>query len=1116
MHHEDFNKKALHQLIYYFYGMKEKGNKYINSLVAANGLQWYLFFSSDFKSVFIDNCDLYKQYKKDVNHAKYDNDAPDFYDAAKDYINNNDITLKCIYLDLSKVNDSTTDDEINKIYNLLSPQFLLGESNGIQDHSAINKKFYEELLHIIGLEEVKESKTSSNLVIKRKGREEGRGSLMELIIPELKDRGNTEDESEKIAFELCITWINRLLFIKLLEEQIRKYKEENKKFLNSLYIKNFSDLQALFFRVLGTPIEERDDDIKQKYPQVPYLNSSLFEMSDLENNKKSISISNLNSDCDLPYYDKKCKKEELKTLEYLLNFLDSYDFGSEKDNIASDKIINASILGRIFEKLNGYEDGAFFTPSNITTYMSRDALEKVVVNKFNSTYKLECNNLRELKNELMTSNTEKLKDYNNTFNSIRICDPAVGSGHFLVSVLNELIRIKADLQILCDDEGIKFTNYDFNIEDDELVIREGADRFHYNYKDKESQRLQETLFNEKRTLIENCLFGVDINPNSVNICRLRLWIELLKNAYYKPDTNYTELETLPNIDINIKQGDSLFSKLDLNAEPKNNNIKQQFSLYREQVKEYKNTKNKSEKNKILDIIRDIKQDIHKEIDINTDAYLKYKDAKNKLENQTTIFGLTKKEIKEQQKIIGKYEEQQKYPHIFEWRIEFPEVLDSDGNYEGFDLIIGNPPYIQIQKIEERKKELYKCKNYEAFNGTGDLYCLFYERGIQLLKENGFLAYITSNSWMKATYGKELRKNLSQYNVVELIDLGSGIFDTASVSTNILLIQKNNIKSTFTFCYDFKQDEHNEKELNNINYEHINFPNDGYMWLIESVEKRNIKNKIFAQSKLIKDIADIVIRRGVTTGYNEAFIIDKTKRDEILKNCRTEDERKRTEEVLRPVLRPKSLEKEDRENCIKRYSIKYHDTYLINTHNGVKKSNIERIKIEDYPAVKKHLDNYYDRLVKRYDQGDTPYNLRNCAYLQEFDKEKIIYGRISSSPNFYLDKDKFLCLDSIFIITYDKLGYLIAFFNSKLFNYCFKNHFADLGGNSVDKREDILSELPVKDVSDQEDERFKKLVYEIQDKKKNNEDTSELEANIDKMIYELYGLTEDEIKEVENN
>ncbi|MBQ6269274.1 MAG: Eco57I restriction-modification methylase domain-containing protein, partial [Bacteroidetes bacterium] len=915
---DNFNKKAFHELIRYFYNEVNNNNKAISNLIASNGLEWYVFEGADIYNNF---SSLYKKYKG----AKYANSAEDFYKDAEIFINNNDISLKCIHLDLSDINENSSKNIIYKIYNLFSPRFLLEEIVK-RDANDINKNFYKELLHIIGLEEVKDG--SSSIVIKRKGRERGRGSLIELAISKLEYR-LTKENVENIAFELCITWINRLLFIKLLEVQICKYKEENKTFLNLSYLKNFNDLETLFFGVLGTSIIERNNGIKQKYPQVPYLNSSLFEFAELEK-ENNISIGNLDSDCVLPFFaatslhDEKRSGRQLNTLEYLLAFLDSYDFGSKKDNVASDKIINASILGRIFEKLNGYKDGAFFTPSNITTYMSREALERVVIQKFNTVYNFECTSLIELYNELNSKeNIKKIKDYNNTFNSIRICDPAVGSGHFLVSVLNELIRIKAELNILCDAEQKKFSNYDFNIEDDEIVIREAGKELHYNYKDKESQRMQETLFREKRTLIENCLFGVDLNPNSVNICRLRLWIELLKNAYYKKDTNYTELETLPNIDINIKQGDSLFNKLDLNTEPKNNNIKQQFSLYREQVKEYKNTKNKYEKNKILKTIREIKQEIHKEIDINTDAYIKYNDAKSRLDeinNQLFNTSITKKEQKEikiLQEIIDKYEQKQKYSYSFEWRIEFPEVLDNDGNYEGFDLIIGNPPYIQLQKNHGELGELYKDSNYEVYDRMGDIYSLFYELGIRLLKPDGFLIYITSNKWMKADYGKSLRKYLLHYNVIELIDLGSGVFDTATVDTNILLVKNSTNNSNPALCYDYQQGEYKNLD-NNIPFIYIDFPKDGSIWLIESEMKREIKKKVILNARQIKDRKDIKIVRGVLTGYNDAFIIDKTKRDEILKNCRSEDERKKTDEIIRPVLRGKD---------VKHYSIEYKNLYL---------------------------------------------------------------------------------------------------------------------------------------------------------------------------------------------
>lgn len=272
---------------------------------------------------------------------------------------------------------------------------------------------------------------------------------------------------------------------------------------------------------------------------------------------------------------------------------------------------------------------------------------------------------------------------------------------------------------------------------------------------------------------------------------------------------------------------------------------------------------------------------------------------------------------------------------------------------GFNVVVGNPPYIQLNKGILAK--MYKNSQYTVFDKIGNLYCLFYIRGIELLKEGGYLAYITSNYWMKAiNYGRKLREYLSQYNVIELIDLGGGVFEDAKVDTNILLIQKNSIISS-TLCYDYKHGEYKYLD-NNIPFTYIDFPKDGSIWLIESETdiKKTIKEKIISKGKQIKDRNDIKILFGVKTGHIDAFVINKLKRDEILTNCKTEEERERTKELLRPVLRGKD---------VKNYSIEYKDLYLINTHNGVKKINLERVKIENYPAIKKHLDNYYEKLVK---------------------------------------------------------------------------------------------------------------------------------------------------------
>jgi adenine-specific DNA-methyltransferase len=349
-----------------------------------------------------------------------------------------------------------------------------------------------------------------------------------------------EERLFNVGLQLSITWINRILFLKLLEAQLITYHKGDNSyaFLSFDKIKNYDDLNSLFFQVLAKRFEDRNQDVAKIFEKVPYLNSSLFEPTDMEHN--TLFISNLKDEKTIPILSGTVLKNEqgkkrtgeLSTLEYLFEFLNAYDFSSEgSEDIQEDNktLINASVLGLIFEKINGYKDGSFFTPGFITMYMCRETIRKAVVQKFNETKNWSCENLEDLYDKI-----EDRKEANDIVNSVKICDPAVGSGHFLVSALNEMIAVKNDLKILQDREGKRLKEYHVEVVNDELIVTdEDGLLFEYNPTNKESQRIQETLFHEKQTIIENCLFGVDINPNSVKICRLRLWIELLKNAYYE-------------------------------------------------------------------------------------------------------------------------------------------------------------------------------------------------------------------------------------------------------------------------------------------------------------------------------------------------------------------------------------------------------------------------------------------------------------------------------------------------------------------------------------------------------------------------------------------------------
>jgi len=511
--------------------------------------------------------------------------------------------------------------QLISLYKIFSPEHLL-KLPFANDSNSLDKNFYSELLHIIGLTEIKEG--GKKLIQRLQPAARQPGSLLENAIsqvesldkisrlPNPEEFGETEEERLfNIGLELGITWINRILFLKLLEAQIIRYHRGDKslEFLNLSKIADFDDLNRLFFSVLAKKQSERSRDIQNIYTQVPYLNSSLFEPTELE--QSTIVISNLRSE-NLEIFvgtvlkDSQGKKRtgEINALAYLFEFLNAYDFSSEGgEAIQEDNktLINASVLGLIFEKINGYKDGSFFTPGFITMYMCRETIRRAVIEKFNQSQGWDCQSIEDV--------YERIKDKtaaNDIVNSLKICDPAVGSGHFLVSGLNEIIAIKSELQILVDKEGKTLRDYRVEVVNDELIVTDDdGNIFEYNPRNRESQRVQETLFQEKQRLIEGCLFGVDINPNSVKICRLRLWIELLKNAYYKADN---ELETLPNIDINIKVGNSLISRFGLSNDLQVFSRKSRLSIesYKDAVRVYRNAEDKSQKHEMKRLIEEIK------------------------------------------------------------------------------------------------------------------------------------------------------------------------------------------------------------------------------------------------------------------------------------------------------------------------------------------------------------------------------------------------------------------------------------------------------------------------------------------------------------------------------
>nr|MDA3835758.1 hypothetical protein [Spirochaetales bacterium] len=674
------NTKAFQELLLYY--LRERithNNLEIKYLVVTNINEWFIFDAHLFEKLFAQNKSLVRQFE-DFENGRLAGNRTDFFYAqvAAPFLDDIGQTIDCTYFDFRdyekplKNNNPADDNKLIALFKLLSPQHLL-KLPFANDSNSLDRRFYSELLHIIGLTE---TKLGSKKIIERNAAgERNAGSLLENAIVQLDSLdkiGRLPKPSQfgasynerlfNVGLELCITWINRVLFLKLMEAQLVNYNkgDTSYQFLSFDRVHDFDALNSLFFQVLAKRYDERMEEVQAAFAKVPFLNSSLFEPTEIEHT--TLFISNLRDEKKIPIHNSTVLKDqagrkrtgELSTLEYLFGFLNAYDFSSEGSETIQEEnktLINASVLGLIFEKINGYKDGSFFTPGFITMYMSRETIRRAVVQKFNENEGWDCKTIDDVYDRV-----DDRHEANQIINSLKICDPAVGSGHFLVSALNEIIAVKHDLHILQDRQGRRLKEYNVEVANDELVVTDDdGELFEYHPGNKESQRLQETLFHEKQTIIENCLFGVDINPNSVKICRLRLWIELLKNAYYKTSPHSEggregALETLPNIDINIKEGNSLISRFDIDADLKQALRKSDgrwtIEGYRSAVATYRDAQSKEQKQDMKRIIDDIKSNFRSEISLNDPKVKRLRKLKNELStltHQGQLFELNKRE-----------------------------------------------------------------------------------------------------------------------------------------------------------------------------------------------------------------------------------------------------------------------------------------------------------------------------------------------------------------------------------------------------------------------------------------------------------------------------------------
>ncbi|GAA6883180.1 class I SAM-dependent DNA methyltransferase [Helicobacter pylori] len=1149
--------KAFCQMISYF--LEEiKENNSLKHTIICNAHEFFLFDCRDLLSLLEKNQRITKFYKDWAKKEGTDSSKPRFYQDLEQYLKT-DFQGELSYTHFNLSSDDPK--ELPLIYQVLSHEVLLKQKKTI-DANTLNKDFYEELLYILGLEEQNEK---GKILIKQS---RTKNSLSDA----LKKQYNNLDDEEVMA--LLIAWNNRILFLRLLESLLISFKHFKKSFLTIENFENFNALNDLFFEVLAKKNNERSKEIKEDkiLGKIPYLNSSLFDKTPLESNGHEIRL--LNNER-LEIYPKSILKKDkdyqnekdLPLLKYLFTFLHAYDFTTtpkdikDNKNTSESRLINPSVLGLVFEKLNGYKEGSFYTPSFITSYMCKESITPIVLDKFNQKYNIECENLEELRNYLKNDSykEDKRKEYLQVLLALRICDPAVGSGHFLVSALNEMVLIAFKLGFIAS-----LYRHSLRLENDEIIIHTPTGEI-FNYTKPHSENdphhhIQKELFELKKSIIENCLFGVDINPNSCEITKLRLWIELLKYSYYifENGKNTNALETLPNIDINIKCANSLISRFNLNDDLKKiPNIKKKIQEYKDLVAQYKDPNplyplNKADLiNKIQDLkntfsitLKDpktkaeLEKAIEKHIKNYNDFALDDKSLLDGLEKGVVriknIFGTPTLSPKEEEEAFASYGRiralrkklddalsGREYQNAFEWRFEFPEVLDDEGDFLGFDCIIGNPPYIRQEQIREIKPLLQK--QYQGFyNSTADIYTYFFALSYHLLKDKGFNAFITSNKYARAKYGAQLREWLLQKTtIVSYMELNAlKVFESAAVDTSIMsfIKQTSPKESRFKYYEPTPDDKNDLKSARSLPMKQNALSTESFIFANTTL--LDLRDKMEGIGTPLKDW-DIQINYGIKTGANEAFIIPTEKRDAILNACKTQEERERTEVLIKPILRGKD---------IKRYSYEWADLWLINTHNGYTsnlKFKIPPVDIENYPALKSHLDSHWNTIATRSDQGDTPYHLRNCAYLEDFEKEKIVYGEIVQEPRFYLDNGEcelgyFYAEATSFILTGEHLRYLLGMLHSKLITFAFKTFYVGggLGESGYRYKKAFIERLPIPKITPENQELAHKItdcakaILEAKEKDP-KANTQELEKEIDALVYRLYNLTDEEIKIIEN-
>lgn len=801
------------------------------------------------------------------------------------------------------------------------------------------------------------------------------------------------------------------------------------------------------------------------------------------------------------------------------------------DDLTSQEVL--SILAFVLEKIDRHR----IIPQYVGSYMCHMAVTRAILQRFNDTIGGNCTNLTELSYKI----SDNIAEANESFNSLRICDPAMGSGYFLITLLNEFIAIKSQLGILADKEGNPLFQYNVSVKDNELIVFDKKKfKVHtFDPSDPESKRIQETLFHEKQSVIENCLYGIDIDPTAVAICRLRLWLEVLKHTCW----NNKQPLSLSFVECNIRCGDALISRFSLQEDLKNvfKRIGYTAIDYKKLAVDFKKARTNEERKRLQQLLAMIRRKIQLEItwdDRNNEDLLKWQRELETL-RAPSLFEMDESEVKmlkskllDAQSMVDKYKqkiEDVKSNPIFEkaveWRYEFPELLNTAGDFIGFDFIIGSPPDTQSQVMGDTT-EGYKQMNYRAYKRTGDISSLFYELGNRLLRPDYFLSYIASNGWMKSVSASKMRQYLMEdTNPLLMVEFSqTGLIESSLADQGIIFLQKARNQHRMMSCQINEGFDPTQMKLEDYLFQkatlapmetNVGGSNSSITtFAILSDTEKHIKGKI-EQTGIPLEAWDIQMYSGIKTGYNDAFIINgKTKDEFVLADYKNTD-------IIKPLLLGRD---------IRRYTPEKNDRWLLYLpwhfpllYDTTIKSASERAEMrfrQQYPLIHEHLQRYKEKLVARDQEVGVTfewYALQRFGTSNEWDdftQQKIVWKRESSTSNFCLDYRGCAVMDSTCFITGQHLKYLLGVLNSKLGRYMLRDSPRLANG---DMQISILTlealKIPIPNIKI-ESEVISLVNRRTSDIHQNEND--ELDRKIDQHVYEMYGLNEEEQNFIEAN